>query len=246
VHRPSFRLKSWLAGLLVSLPWLSGVSCLPKDADDGGSAEQYLDLRGSTLCSMSFKCCSAELLQKPNQAECEKRGLLDGSFAQLADAVANGTTKIDMNRAQSCFAEVRAMSCSAWAAALAGAVPASCIGIFSGKANGQSCKIDAECTSQFCDLTSGDHTLQGPQSSGLCAAPAAAGGTCPASQNGCVPGAQCRGTGGTPICTAFPATGGACTDDLDCVSEKCVAGACAAACWAAPNSDHLLGTTKGF
>ena len=231
--------------LLVIAPWLAGVSCLNK-ADDSDNAAKYWQLRDSTICSMNFKCCSAALQQKPTQAECEKRGVFDGEVSQLEDAIANGTTTISLARAEGCFAEVRAMSCSAWAAALAGAVPASCTGIFSGKANGQACKTDAECTTQFCDLTSGNHTLQGPQSSGLCATPATAGGTCPATQSGCVPGTQCRGSGGTPVCTPFPAPGGACEKDIDCVSDRCTAGACVEVCWAGPNSHHLLGTKVGF
>jgi hypothetical protein len=47
-----------------------------------------------------------------------------------------------------------------------------------------------------------------------------------------------------PTCAAFPATGASCKSSSDCVSETCTAGACAAACWASPNSHHLLGTVS--
>jgi hypothetical protein len=136
------------------------------------------------------------------------------------------------------------MSCAAWSAALAGAVPASCAGIFLGKANGQACSNDAQCSSQFCDRTSGDHTILVPQNSGICAAPVGPGGSCPADQNGCLPGSRCLGPNGVPTCAAFPATGASCKTSSDCVSETCTAGACAAACWASPTSHHLLGTVS--
>lgn len=224
--------------------WLLSPSCSPKEEVD--AATQYLDLRGRTLCAMGFRCCSPERQLRASQAECEERSAFHAGFKELEDAVANGTTQIDQARAKACFDQVSAMSCTEWAAALSGAVPAVCSGIFSGKANAQPCETNAECTTQFCDFTSGDHTLAGPQPTGLCATPAMAGGTCPAQGRGCVPGTQCRGSGGTPMCTPYVAEGGACTKDVDCVSESCSAGACAVACWAWPNTPHLLGTPKGF
>jgi hypothetical protein len=235
-----------MLALLALVPWASGLSCLPSDEGDAAAADEYLDLRGKTLCSMNFKCCNAPQLQEVSPAECEKRGVFHAGFKELEEAVADGTTRINLAAAETCFAEIRAMTCSAWGAAVAGAVPASCTGLFSAKANGQSCRSDAECSSQFCDFTSGDHTLLGPQPTGLCAMPAAAGGSCPAQQNGCVPGTQCRGSANMPMCTPFVMTGGACTKDIDCVSQLCSAGTCALACWAAPNSHHLLGTPGGF
>jgi hypothetical protein len=213
--------------------------CVEEESD---AAQRYLDLRGNALCSMNFKCCSAEQQQTGTQAECEERGALHTGFQQLSDAVADGTTKIDQAQAERCFADVKAMTCEEWARALAGDVPATCSGIFSGKAEGATCKTNAECSSQFCDLTSGDHTIAAPQSSGLCATPAGAGGSCPAQQDGCEAGLRCMGPDGVPVCTAYPEVGGACDRNSDCVSGVCVDGSCAEACWGAPNAHHVLGT----
>jgi hypothetical protein len=220
---------------------LLGSSCR-SEPDGAEAADAYLDLRGRTLCEVSFKCCMPAQQQEASQAECEERGALHTGFRDLTDAIDSGTISIDMAKADSCFREIRGMTCAAWSAALAGAVPASCAGIFSGKATGQRCANDAECTSQFCDRTSGDHTILVPQSSGICATPVGPGGSCPADQYGCLPGSRCLGPNGVPTCTAFPATGAACSRNSDCVSENCASGTCAAACWASPNSHHLLGT----
>jgi hypothetical protein len=243
VERASLGLRA--LSLLGAFWWLTGASCSPKD-DAGDVVDQYLDLRGNTLCSMSFKCCSAAEQQEPDMAACQERGTLQASFKELADAVESGTTKIDLDTARACFDEIRAMSCAAWADALSGAVPASCSGIFSGKANGQTCKTDAECSSQFCDRTSGDHTIAAPQPTGLCATVATAGGSCPPSQRGCAAGTQCRGTVGSTKCTPFAMAGETCSKATDCVSSQCTAGSCAAACWGSPGSHHLLGTPRGF
>lgn len=233
------------AALLPSLAvfGLLAASCR-EDPEGADAANAYLDLRGRTLCGMGFKCCPPAQQQEANLSECEERGALHTGFRNLVAAVEDGTTTIDMDRAEACFAEVGGMTCEAWAAALAGAVPASCTGIFSGHANGQACTNDAQCTSQFCDRTSGDHTILAPRPSGLCATPAGPGGSCPASQNGCLPGSRCLGPNGVPACTAFPAAGAACTSNSDCLSESCQSGACATACWALPNSYHLLGTVS--
>jgi hypothetical protein len=206
------------------------------------AASAFLDLRGQTLCTMNFRCCMPAQQQQASQEECEQRSSLHTGFRELTEAVDEGTTSIDMARAESCFAEVRAMTCAAWSAALAGAVPASCSGIFSGRANGQGCTKDAQCSSQFCDRTSGDHTILVPQAAGICASPVGPGGSCPADQYGCLPGSRCLGPNGVPTCTAFPATGAACSRDTDCVSVSCASGACAQACWASPTVHHLLGT----
>lgn len=106
-----------------------------------------------------------------------------------------------------------------------------CVNVNPPAAEGASCTSDTDCLGpNHCSFATTDATT------GACAAPAAAGGSCFANQN-CAASLVCTGSN-TQTCTAAVAVGGACTSSTDCVVGAACdpTSKCATVTYAAPGA----------
>jgi len=191
--------------------------------------EAFVEMRARALCNNNFRCCTGDELMDDTIEEC----LAHEPPRDLRSAIDNGTTTIDDAEAERCFAEIEAMSCDQWIELLAGstATPASCGGIFSGRSNGEPCSSYAQCTSQYCRLsTEAEPTIR--TDTGVCAERGSEGEQCLLAHFSCQPGLTCTGPDGTPRCNALGDPGASCEGWHDCTSHLCDAGECRRLCYA--------------